>query len=451
MSGPEAPDIWSEAVGELPYKVTVYERVDRGMTLYLKWRESGNWVPRSLGKKLRTKDGRIIKERQAWALAQAELQRQRLIAGLPDAEKPKRPLTLGEAKALITDEARGKYPVDTPHRREVERALDFACATLGAGRTWASLLSADFVHLWRARMAAIRAAADDAQGHRGAEVTMQRLFAVARWLRDNKHIGEKDCIPASTWKASLKADWTLLYGNHREPEPHRPRYTLEESRRLLEHAAEVDPRYDLLLRLGVGLRPGQVRRARRSDLDLERATLTVYGLGNKRGEVVKLTAGQLRAVRATLDTGYLREIEAACADYYLFPAGQLPGRRRSLWKDPAAGVRSSKGPTTPTATVARHANAEPIDPSAIRTWHRAAERLAKIAPVKGRGPYGIKRAAVDHAKKVKISREGLKALGGWSDTQVPDRIYADQEAEYARDEAREVRADILGERDDETA
>jgi len=65
--------------------------------------------------------------------------------------------------------------------------------------------------------------------------------------------------------------------------------------------------------------------------------------------------------------------------------------------------------------------------------------------VKGRGAYGLKRQSVDAAKAAGISREGLQRLGGWTDTQMPDRVYADQEADYARDEARQIRAKIRGE------
>jgi len=56
---------------------------------------------------------------------------------------------------------------------------------------------------------------------------------------------------------------------------------------------------------------------------------------------------------------------------------------------------------------------------------------------------------VDAAKKLGISREGLKAHGGWTDTQMPDRIYADQEADHAREEAKAVRARIRGELQEE--
>jgi len=44
-----------------------------------------------------------------------------------------------------------------------------------------------------------------------------------------------------------------------------------------------------------------------------------------------------------------------------------------------------------------------------------------------------------------ISQHGLKEHGGWSDTQVPDQIYPDQEAEWAREEAKGIRAQIRGE------
>ena len=44
-----------------------------------------------------------------------------------------------------------------------------------------------------------------------------------------------------------------------------------------------------------------------------------------------------------------------------------------------------------------------------------------------------------------ISQHGLKEHGGWSDTQVPNQIYADQEAESAREEAKQIRAQIRGE------
>ena len=76
---------------------------------------------------------------------------------------------------------------------------------------------------------------------------------------------------------------------------------------------------------------------------------------------------------------------------------------------------------------------------------KEAERLAEVPHLEGRAAYGLRRAAVDAAKEAGISREGLQAHGGWTDSQIPDRVYADQQAGYARDEARRVRAKIRGE------
>jgi integrase len=205
-------------------------------------------------------------------------------------------------------------------------------------------------------------------------------------------------------------------------------------RAILAHAGAVDPRLALVLALGAELRIGQVRRARRQDLSLEAGTFVVHGRGKKGGETIDLTAGQLVVVREALATGYLRDVEAAYQahaldDYRLFPQGQMPGGRSGA----------------PVATVARHADAQPLDERTLIVWFREAEALAGVESQRGRAFYGLRRQAVDAAKEGGISREGLQHLGGWSDSQVPDRIYADQESKVHRAEAAQVRARIRGE------
>jgi len=69
---------------------------------------------------------------------------------------------------------------------------------------------------------------------------------------------------------------------------------------------------------------------------------------------------------------------------------------------------------------------------------------AKIPHVAGRRAYGLRRVAVDSAKELHISREGLMQIGGWTDPQVPGSVYADQEAGYARKEAAAIRAQSRG-------
>lgn len=421
-------EVWSKSVGFLPHKVSVYENAERKGVLYLAWRKDGNWKRRSLQRPLRNARGTIDKATATWALQQAEQQYARNVAGLAESERtPQKALTIAEGFARAFEPREGKYPTDTRHRREVERARDVAIEYWGAGMAWADLKGRDLRRLWRARIEELRKAGE--VGLRGAEVTIARVLAVAQWLRDEELIPATACIASRTWKSEMRADWLALTGERKLPEPDRPRYTVEESRRILRAAHEIDGRYALLIALGAELRGGQVVRARRTDLDFDHATFTVWGRGHKKGEIVKLTPGQMRAAREAVETGYLRDLEKKSADYPLFPAGQMPGGR------------SGK----PRATVERHLNAGPMDVGAMRDFHRDAEKKVGIEYIKGRSLYGLRRAAVDGAKALGASREGLQRLGGWSDTQMPDRIYADQEADYARTEARELKIKIRGE------
>lgn len=422
-------DVWEQSVGFLPYKVTVYEEPARKGVLYLRWRQGGNWKKRSLRRPLRTKRGAIDAETKAWALEQASLQYARLVKGEGVAvEIPTAPLTLAEGLALAIDEHAGKYPTDTPHRREVVRELTRAIALWGRDTAWAVITKADFRRLRRQRIRDLRAEGED--GLRGAEVTVARVLAVAAWLRDEGKIPAGACVASRKWKQELRTDWLELSGERALPDPERPRHSLDEMRKVLAVAGKVDPRFELAMALGAELRLGQVIRCRRPDVSLEHRTLTVRGKGHKMGTVVHLTDGQMRVLTRALEHGYLRVLERHLADYPLFPAGQLPGGRKM---------------EDPVATLARHGDAPAISRSVLDEWFHEAERLAEVPTVPGRAAYGLRRAAVDAAKAAGISREGLQQHGGWKDTQMPDRIYADQQADYARDEARTIRAHIRGE------
>jgi len=422
-------EVWEESVGFLPFKVTVYEEPARKGVLYLRWRQAGNWKKRSLRRPLRTPRGKIDVETRRWALNQAQEQYARLVAGLASEERVV-VVRLSIAKGLeaVLDPKTGKYPTDTMHRREVEREMKRAIAEWGAETPWETIKRKDLRKLWRHRINELRAANET--GLRGAELTIQRVLAVAVWLRDEELIPAGACVASRRWKEELRADWIELSGERALPDPNRPRHSLEEMRKVMAVAGRVDPRLELALALGAELRLGQVIRCRRTDLDLDHATFTVRGKGHKRGEVQKLTDGQLRVVRHHLTDGYLRDLERAAADYCLFPAGQLRGGRK---------MEDAR------ATVKYQLRAKPIDRSVIDDWFHAAEDLAEIPRVKGRAAYGLRRQAVDAAKAGGISREGLQRLGGWVDTQMPDTIYADQEADYAREEARDVRAKVRGE------
>jgi len=405
----------------LPHRVRVHENAHKDMVVYLRWRSGGNWKWKSLGITLRDERGRIRPEMRRMAIAEAQRQYEILSGRLtPTAETA--PLTIGQTRDVLFAKD-GLYPVLTPHAKEVAHALRIAERIWGAHTAWDAIDRSRLRMLARTRIDELRAAG--LQGYRGAELVIQRVLAVANWLRDEQRIASDACLPPRRWRDELRSYWAQTAGA--EPEAHRPRHTLAEMRQLLRVAHEVDPRFDLLMALGAELRLGQVARARRSDVDAEHRTLTIRGSGKKRGTVVKLTAGQWAVFEyAISEDGYLALIEGVLPDYPLFPQGKLV-----------------KGRVTP-----RHAERGSIERTAIKLWFREAERLANIPHITGRGAYGLRRIAVDAEKEMKISREGLKALGGWTDTQMPDSVYADAEAEYARDEAATIRARMRGETDD---
>lgn len=411
---------WQSSVGDGPAKVTAIELPHRGSVVYLRWREAGNWRWASLGESCRTSGGRLISAVCDRALSAARAKSlERAGGALPVASV----VTIGEAAELAFDAERGRWRRSSAHGREIARALAAAAAVWGTATPWASVTRADWRQLWRRRLAVLRARGH--RGYRGAELVVQRTATVAEWLVEEGHV-LRVVGPERRWRERLAEDFAADAGD--EPRPARPRHTLEEMRRILEAAERGDPRFALLLSLGAELRLGQVVRARRSDLDLDNNTFTIRGRAKKRGVVVVMTAGQRAAVARAL-AGYLAPLEAQCFDYPLFPAGQMPGGR------------SGAAVAVPT----RHGDAPPVGRRWILAQFRASEELAGVPHIAGRAAYGLRRAAVDGAKTLGISREGLMAHGGWTDTQVPDRIYADAEAGYARDEAARVRAQIRGE------
>lgn len=333
-------------------------------------------------------------------------------------------LSLEEGWLRASDPATGKWPANTPYRRESERSMEFVMSVLGRTFPWVGVKKAEFRRIWRAKIQQLQRERGDhrtGQGHRGVEVVIARFLTVAAWLRNEELIPVNACIAGRDWKSELKGDWRDIRGETRDPDPHRPRYTPTELAAILAKAPAVDPRLVFLAELGLELRPGQVGRCRRCDLDLEARTLRVHGQGKKRGATVELTDEQLRVVRLTLTEGYLAPLEAEGGDYPLFPQGKMIGKKQGR----------------PRATE-RHRTAAPVSESTFGDWWREAERLAKVEHVRGRGLYGGRRLAVDESEGLDML--ALQELGGWTDEQTPNRIYRERERKQARGRAREFRA-----------
>lgn len=356
---------------------------------------------------------------------------------------PKIGARVSETRALITDPATGKYPHPCQFVDEMVRALELAVDRWG-DIPWADVQQSHWTMLLRFRLD--RLLADNRRGVRATEITISRLITAVRWLREMKLIPRDAADWPSNWKAEIVRHWKGITKSARDPEAFRPRYTLEESHAILRKA-DFDPRFELLLWLGMELRLGQVARARRADLALDveadsNGRLTVYGAGKKGGTVVELTAGQRAAVdRALGDGGYLYALEqlhqASGADYLLFPAGYVSGR-----------VARTRGDTDAVIALSPKANFDkPVSGSWIRKNFNVCEERAGIPHIKGRCAYGLRRLSVDVGGESDLSPAALQALGGWTDIKIPETVYRSRENRHGRREARGVRAKLRGEVD----
>lgn len=417
-------------VGVKPHAVWVGARADKGGTLYLRWRRGDNWGWKSLRVRL---DALPAADRAAATVKayEAALDMYQRLSGqrAAPAERLRAPATLGTAWALLTDPKRGAYPIDTPYRRELAFALRDAAKILGKDFPLQALDAARLREVTRGH--ADRVMRRGGVGFRAAEVLGTRLLTIVRKLQEEGAVAEDAPIPhGRAWHADLRKYCEERRGQSLPP-VHRPRYTLEEFRALLRVAPQVDPRFALAITLGFELRPGQVARARRADLDLEAGEFTVHGRGNKGGTTIALTAGQLAAAREAVATGYLRDCEAARAtdpqlNYPLFP-GAL---------GPKQVARARADFLAPSGLMGR---------TQIKKWIREAEALAQIPHVRGRGWYGGRRTGVDGSLDAGASPGALQNIGGWSDSRTPNETYRERGRAQEKREARDVRAKVRGE------
>lgn len=438
---------WTWVEGSGTTRVVVYEDVTRKRILTLRWRVGRvkNWRRKVLGRVLELdRRGKLLASSIEWAKQEARRKSVALGDGVVDVKaKAVSPFTIGETETALTDSETGPYPHDTAFRRELGRALVLAGLVWGPETPWSAIDDAAWTKLYRRRLAGLLDR--EKQGIRSTEITVSRLNTAAEWLRDQKKVPRDAAVLPKKWRAKLLDFWrgeVAKRANRKadeieDPKPHRPRHTLEDMRTIIAAAPRVDPRFGLLLALAAEYRLGQARRAMRSHVDLGAGTFKIFGRGKKLGAVVDMTPGQLAAwKKATGPGGYLEAAETdwlgTQRDYYLFPAGKMVGRKAGTW---SLGAGIDLG-----ACVSRE--------WITKSFH-AAEDLAKVAQVKGRAAYGLRRQNVDAMNDEGISALGKQAAGGWSSTKVPDSIYAESTNQVGRSEAKRVRAKTRGETPEE--
>jgi hypothetical protein len=185
---------------------------------------------------------------------------------------------------------------------------------------------------------------------------------------------------------------------------------------------------------GDSLRSGQVRRARRIDLDLSACgefglgRLRVRGKGKKRGSWIDLDP----VVRAQIDfemkQGYLRECErafrdGAITDYALMPQGRF--------------VRGA----TPVRDNGRYL--ESVSRRTLLGYFHDLEDAAGVTHQPQRAWYGLRRLWADLGPEHVATTRAREILGSWArGSNVPQVVYENKQDESAIREASRARSAI---------
>lgn len=399
----------------------------RGGRIYARWWRRhpgrGSWVRRSLGIGIRAADGTIDRdlERQVLQLG-ADLHRA-LRAGQDPRVIPlsERPPSLEEGLGLYLTVGQA-FATETRHLRDLRHKSRRLVRILGPATTWTALAPTAGRDVWRALAHESR----DGRGLRAAEQTVALLHAAGAWLREAGHLrSETGPQLPSRWRQRMGREWGQITG--RDPEIRRPRYTLDEARRLWAHLALADPRLRLALTLaGPEHRLGQVWRVRRSDLDLSvsaapHGRVRIPGQGTKVGGWIHLTSQARALLDAELAAGYLAE--RACEDYALFPSATRTPDGLRLHPDPDRCISDS----------------------VARRLLRELEDLAGVPHVEGRGWHGLRRLAADLAlaeSERPDARTLLDRLGSWRSRSVREESYLSVDSPVLVAETEALRARV---------
>ena len=254
--------------------------------------------------------------------------------------------------------------------------------------------------------------------------TLMVFFRITGWL-EGEHPEQRFPRPPKGWRGEAKG---YFRKQGHSTEPHRPRYTPEEVRKLFKHLSEADPRLAFALVIGVELRGGQVIRSMWSHVDLSPEA----GLGRikipylsdrKRAPTLTLNEQERTALDAAMTSGYLSELEAArqaalIEDYPLFPGGKL---------------RQSKAPLREQLT--------PMHGSSIQDILHDLEAKAGVTHEKGRAWHGLRRAMTDIYPEATTDARLLDLLGGWvPGSKMREGTYQQKENEGVAIEAARLRA-----------
>lgn len=414
---------YSEQRGEKPFRVTLIERPDKGLTLWMRWWVAGK--PKYRMTEVRTiRDPRGRTSRRAIENAQKEADAK--IAELKGEVRPtpvrkSGPLTLAEGlNEAFSD--RGCYPHNPSTdgwTKDARRYANDSVRLLGGDDVLFEEISPGMIRsVWRKLER-------DGAGLTKAIKTLGVFFRITGWL-EGEHPEQRFPRPPSGWRGEAKEHFRK---QGRSTELHQPRYRPED-KKLFEHLEEADPRLALALVIGVELRGSQVIRSMWSHTDLSPEAgfgriKIPYLSARKRAPTLTLNELERTALDTAMTTGYLSELEAAreaglIKDYPLFPGGKL---------------RQVKAPL--------RERLMPMHGSSIQDLLHDLEAKAGVRHEKGRAWHGLRRAMTDLYPEATADARLLDLLGGWvPGSKMREGTYQQKENEGVALEAARLRARV---------
>ena len=411
-------------IGSKPNTVTVFERADKGNSLWMRWWNSqeGRYDKRSLKFSVRdargTLDASLMQKAHDVALDQY-----RVLVGVvvPVAEKEAPLLTVAAGLDLATTIGSGMWAVETDRTRQFRSYVKRVLAMLPLGITWTELVSSHYEQMWRKPAAASRTVGHN-QGRETARNFVHLLNQTAAWLIANKKIPFGAGLPPKGWSKKLDQEWNAT--TEIEYEVNRPRHSPAEAGRLLSGLHLAEPRVRLVVELAAEARLGQALRSMRSHFRPtvgSHGAFRVVGRRGKGGVNIYLSAEMRTAVDQAL-AGYLADLEAKYVadgtDYPMFPAGRLVRGKAKV------GATKSLG-----------------DAAASDMFHDL-ERAVGVEVVRGRAWYGLRRLATDLAQDVTTDGRVLNSITGHSSDTMRTKVYQEQERPEVLEKAATTRSAV---------
>ena len=454
MASRSRAKLWQYQKGEFPNTVTAIERPDRKRFIEVRWwvGSLGRFQRRSLGFGIRDANGVVIErlEREAVRLAQAMYDS--LMAGQSVSTRSAAqdgPLTLKAGFEMATTVPTGLYVVESEHLQDVRRAVRDILEVIGLSprgdaRTWDALSNATARELWLGLARRFKATARG--GPSWTERCVVILFQVSQWLAGEERIA-RALVLKKGWRDQLRREWEQLTASRITRST--PRHSEEEIRLIFAALDKpgVDPRIALALELGAEARLGQVRRLRRSHVDLSEigafqlGRVVVHGSGKKLGVTRDLTPEERAAIDRAL-AGYLKDLEDVYQakmrdDYPMFPGGRL---RYDV--APSRLPRRKRAPMEPVRRARLSVSNEPMDKRTLNDLFHALERIAKVEVLPGRGWYGIRRRAADVYEDYEKDERVLNDQTGHRNSDTRREVYQERDRELIRAKSAETRRHV---------